>query len=120
MVRHKWIFLKMQDNKNTSRFFEESISSNDISCTLTVDIADTRARLPWIREDACPASKSNCACCRAICFCSSNTSALYASFASLQERKQKKKLSKSTSKSSEEECSKVKVQADKINMMIWI
>lgn len=71
--------------KYTSKFLEESCSSNDISCPLTADMAVTRARLPWIRVEACPASKSNCACCRASCFCNSKTSALYASFSSLQQ-----------------------------------
>lgn len=58
-----------------------------MSSPLTADIADTRALLPWIRVEAWPASKSNCACCRASCFCNSKTSALYASFASLQVEK---------------------------------
>lgn len=78
----------------TCKFLAERLSSINVRCPLTLDVAATRARLPWIKAEAWPLSISNWDCRFLSSLCSSKASALFAKVASLKIKKQKMNFTK--------------------------
>lgn len=82
----------------TCKFLAERLSSSTVRCPLTLDVAATRARLPWIKAEAWPLSISNWDCRCLSTLCNSKASALHAKVASLKTKWKVKKTIQTISK----------------------
>ena len=56
---NKFKIYSIYHSLHTSKFLAERLSSRSVRCPLTVDVAATGARLPWIKDEAWPVSISN-------------------------------------------------------------